>query len=81
LKHKLQQAGFGIPFGGPTFNEFVVRFPKGFAATYDRLKQAGIIAGLPLFSYYPELADHYLLCATETASAADMDTLVREVQA
>jgi glycine dehydrogenase subunit 1 len=81
LKSQIQQAGFGIPFGGPTFNEFVVRFPKGFAATYDRLKLAGIIAGLPLENYYPELADHCLLCATETVSAADMDTLVREVQA
>jgi glycine dehydrogenase subunit 1 len=81
LKSGLKQAGFGIPFDGPTFNEFVVRFPKGFAATYERLKRTGIVAGLPLERYYPELANHYLLCATETVSAADMDTLVREVQA
>jgi glycine dehydrogenase subunit 1 len=79
LKNGLKQAGFDIPFGAPTFNEFVVRFPQGFAKTYDRLKQDGIIAGLPLDRYYPELRGHYLFCATETLSAADMDTLVKEV--
>ena len=38
------------------------------------------MAGVPLAKYYPELADHYLLCVTETMSKEDMDTLVKEVQ-
>lgn len=80
LKQALKTAGFDIPFAAPTFNEFVVKFPAGFDATYKRLLAKKIVAGVPLAKYYPELADHYLLCVTETMSREDMDTLVKEVQ-
>ena len=80
LKNELNKAGLTIPFDSPTFNEFVVRLPEGSAAVYNRLLEKKIIAGVPLVKYYPELPDHYLLCATETAAKEDMDTLVREVQ-
>jgi glycine dehydrogenase subunit 1 len=79
LKEALGKAGVQKPFDAPTFNEFVVAFPAGFESTYGRLVEKKIIAGLPLERYYPELRDHYLLCATETVSRADMDALVREV--
>lgn len=77
LKRELTRAGFKIPFGGTTFNEFVVEFPAGFEATYRRLLQEKIVAGLPLSSYFPELAHHYLLCVTETKTRADLEALVR----
>jgi glycine dehydrogenase subunit 1 len=79
LKKQMAAAGVHIAFPGPTFNEFVVRFTDRFEKTYRRLLGKRIVAGLPLECHYPELADHYLLCATETASKADMDELVREV--
>ena len=79
LKKELQAAGHTIPFAAPTFNEFVVRFPDGFDNRYQKLLDKKIVAGLPLECHYPELTDHYLLCATETASRQDMDTLVKEV--
>ena len=80
LKNELNKAGLTIPFDSPTFNEFVVRLPEGSAAVYNRLLKKKIIAGVPLEKYYPELPDHYLLCATETAAKEDMDLLVKEVQ-
>ena len=80
LKHKLKKAGFKIRFDSPTFNEFVVEFPDGFEKTYKRLLERKIIAGLPLASFYPELANHYLLCVTETRTKDEMDVLVREVK-
>jgi glycine dehydrogenase subunit 1 len=80
LKKELKTAGFDIPFAMATFNEFVVKFPAGFDAVYKRLLDKKIVAGVPLAKYYPELADHYLLCVTETMSKKDMDTLVKEVQ-
>jgi len=80
LKAELMGAGFRISFERPTFNEFVVKFPPSFEDTYNRLLEKGIVAGLPLAPYYPELADHYLLCVTEIISREDMDTLVREVK-
>ena len=79
LKEELKANGSTIPFASPTFNEFVVQFSEGFDQKYDRLLKEKIVAGLPLKGYYPELTDHYLLCATETASKADMDNLVKEV--
>jgi glycine dehydrogenase subunit 1 len=80
LKSELKKAGFTISFDSPTFNEFVVEFPAGFEATYRRLLEKKIVAGLCLAPYYPELANHYLLCVTETRSRDDMDGLVREVK-
>ncbi len=79
LKKELQKAGYPIPFDTPTFNEFVVRFPDGFEDRYRKLLEKKIVAGLPLECHYPELPDHYLLCATETVSRQDMDRLVKEV--
>jgi glycine dehydrogenase subunit 1 len=79
LKGRLREAGFSITFDTPTFNEFVVEFPSGFETTYAHLLEKKIVAGLPLNAYYPELANHYLLCVTETNSKEDMDVLVREV--
>ena len=79
LKNELQQAGCQFPFGSPTFNEFVVRFPDGAETTCKQLREKKIVAGLPLGAYYPDLADHALVCVTETGSKADIDALVKEV--
>lgn len=84
LKQELINAGFNIPFNSPTFNEFVVEFPDGFETTYERLIAKKIIAGLPLSSFYPdfypELANHYLLCVTETRTREEMDDLIKEIK-
>ena len=80
LKNGLARAGFEIPFAAPTFNEFVVKFPAGFETTYRELLTKKIVAGLPLGTWYPDLADCYLMCATETASKEDLDELIKEVQ-
>ncbi len=80
LKGELRRAGFNIPFEQATFNEFVVDFGDGFEKTHERLVADKIIAGLPLECYYPELANHYLLCVTETISKEDMDELVGKIK-
>jgi len=80
LKNALTRGGFKLPFSRATFNEFVVEFPAGFSKTYQRLLKKKMIAGLPLVDFYPELKNHYLLCATETITKADIDTLVQEIK-
>ncbi|MFW6414827.1 MAG: aminomethyl-transferring glycine dehydrogenase subunit GcvPA [Thermodesulfobacteriota bacterium] len=77
LKENLLQAGCSIPFSSPTFNEFVVGFPSNF--DYDNTLNKGIIPGIPLGQYYPELDGHYLLCVTETKNREELDNLVKEV--
>jgi len=79
LKSALVDASVSIPFAQPTFNEFVAAFPDGFEAIYQALLKKKIVAGIPLECHYPELKNHYLLCATETISKNDMDALVKEV--
>ncbi|MBN2372286.1 aminomethyl-transferring glycine dehydrogenase subunit GcvPA [bacterium] len=80
LKKGLKKGGIKIPFETSTFNEFVVEFPEGFDAEYKRIMDKGIVAGVPLTPYYPELKNHYLLCVTETKSREDMDALIKEVK-
>lgn len=77
LKSQLKASGFNIPFDRPTFNEFVVEFPPGFEKTYERLLEKKMVPGLSISPFYPELANHYLLCVTETRSKEEMDELVR----
>ncbi|MBW2673713.1 MAG: aminomethyl-transferring glycine dehydrogenase subunit GcvPA [Deltaproteobacteria bacterium] len=79
LKRGLKEAGCTLPFDSPTFNEFVVEFPKEFKETYTKLLEKRIVAGVPLATWYPERADHALLCVTETMGKEDMDLLIREV--
>ena len=80
LKSRLKEAGFNIPFDRPTFNEFIVEFPEGFDRIYEQLLTKKIIPGLSLTPFYPELANHYLMCVTETRSCEDMDKLIEELR-
>jgi glycine dehydrogenase subunit 1 len=79
LKGRLAEKGLVSPFPGPTFNEFVVKMPQGFEARWKELLGQKIMAGLPIERYYPELAGHYLFCATEVHSRENLDQLAAEV--
>jgi glycine dehydrogenase subunit 1 len=79
LKRALEARGFRVPFPAPTFNEFVVEAPEGFEGTYERLVAKGIVPGLKLGSWYPELSRHLLVCVTETKSKPDLDELAEEM--
>ncbi len=59
-------------FTGPFFNEFVAEAPE---RANETLLARGIVGGLELARYYPELAGHMLLCATEMSKKADMDAV------
>jgi len=51
----------------------------GLSRRYQRLLEKGLVAGLDLSPYYPELKGHYLFSVTETKSREDMDYLVKEI--
>src|SRR5690606_17928122 len=61
----LQLPGVEAPWDAPFFQEFVVKLPGDPDEIRRRLFDAGIIGGLPLGPYYPELAQGMLLCVTE----------------
>lgn len=75
-----QGAGVERRFDGHFFNEFVVRVPHA-RTVWRRLKARGLLAGVVLEDWYPELRDCLLLCATEQHGRAAIDRLARDLGA
>jgi glycine dehydrogenase subunit 1 len=73
-----QLRGYELPFAGHTFNEFVVRVKRRTPAQVNRaLLAKGIIGGVELGRFYPELSDCLLLCVTEQNSREEIDALCK----
>ncbi len=78
LKNKLAKIpGYKIRFDAHTFNEFVLDCPKPVEEIHRALHQENIIAGLALHTFYPELENSLLICATELNTHDEMDRLVK----
>ncbi len=74
LKKALAARGVETLFGAPTFNEFAVCV-KGAAGAGARLFQKQLLGGYALGRDYPDLAEGYLLCATERVTKSACDRL------
>ncbi len=68
-------AGYSTPFSAPHFNEFVVRAPVDTGALLEALEQEGILGGVELGRFYPELKNHLLVCVTEMVGRAAIDRM------
>jgi glycine dehydrogenase subunit 1 len=75
LAERLTHVGWRLQFAAPFFNEFVI-MRTGAETAWQAAQAAGILAGVPLGRWYPELADALLLCVTELHDAASVDRLV-----
>ncbi len=64
-----------LPFSAPYFNEFVVRVPVRAAVLLRVLQNDGIIGGLDLGRFYPELQNHLLICVTEIITKDAIDRM------
>ncbi|WP_153559186.1 aminomethyl-transferring glycine dehydrogenase subunit GcvPA [Roseimaritima sediminicola] len=65
-----------LPFEGPVFKEFVVRDRERDVIGLNRtLREQGILMGVPLERWYPELEDCFLVAVTEQRTRADIDAL------
>jgi glycine dehydrogenase subunit 1 len=72
----IRDGGLRAAFGGPFFNEFVVRAPN----VSELMRQCAaekIIPGIALAPYFPELQEGLLVCATEMNDGEEIDRLVR----
>jgi glycine dehydrogenase subunit 1 len=65
--------GVRLAFPGPYFHEAVLQLDRPIAPVLKALASRGIIGGLDLAAYYPELGNALLVCATETKTSADVD--------
>ena len=74
--------GFHASYRAPYFNEFTLATPLPSEELAQRLERRGILAGLPLSRFYPEMTHQLLVCATELSSDGDMkafaDSLAQE---
>ena len=77
LRQKITKLkNFKVDLSQPIFNEFRVMSNKPFAKIEEKLMAQGIFPGVALESFYPELKDQFLVCATETKSKEDLDRFV-----
>jgi glycine dehydrogenase subunit 1 len=67
--------GIKRKFKGNFFNEFVLEFSGGFEKISGFLRKKGIIGGLNLGEYYPELKKCALVCVTEMHKREEIDKL------
>jgi glycine dehydrogenase subunit 1 len=68
-------------FDKPFFNEFAIKISDS-CKTEEinrRLFEAGIIGGLDLSRFYPDIDNAMLMCVTETKTKEDIDNLVSAV--
>lgn len=70
----LAAIGMRARFGAPFFNEFVIDTGDA-AAALARAERAGILAGVALGSYWPELGGALLLSVTEMNTQSDFERL------
>jgi len=65
--------GVRTAFTGPCFHEAVLQLDRPVAPVLGALAARGILGGLDLAGFYPELGNALLVCATETKTGADID--------
>jgi len=75
LEKLSQIKGIKRKFKGNFFNEFVLEFSGGFEKTSGFLRKKGIVGGLNLGEYYPELKKCALVCVTEMHKREEIDKL------
>ena len=65
---------YELLFAGPTFKEFAVRDRQGdVRGALEQAREEGILAGVPLESWYPALANAVLVAVTEKRTRAEID--------
>lgn len=65
---------YEVCFQLPTFKEFLVRDKRGdVASALAAARREGILAGVPLGRWYPELADCFLVAVTEQRTREEID--------
>ena len=72
--------GVRLPYDAPFFNEFVADVGRPAADVLGDLRDRGILGGIDLGRFYPELATCILVTATELTTSGDIDALARALR-
>ncbi|HZX44870.1 MAG TPA: aminomethyl-transferring glycine dehydrogenase subunit GcvPA [Candidatus Nanoarchaeia archaeon] len=79
LAKELEKVGVNPCFNSSFYNEFVVKV-SDVKPVQERLLSKGIVFGLLLGDYYPELNDCVLVCVTELNAIEEMDQVVEALK-
>ena len=74
-------AGVDIAFPGPRFHEVVLRLPAPASRVLEGMLERGVLGGVQLEPWYPDLGNTILACATETKTDRDIQAYVLALQA
>lgn len=82
LKNQISRCEqFELPYQASTWREFVVRDRSGnVKETLDYLTSLGILGGIPLGTWYPELADCFLVAVTEKRTRSELDQYLQALE-
>jgi glycine dehydrogenase subunit 1 len=75
LGELLKVPGVSRAFDAPFFNEFTIELPCAVDAVNDQLLREKIVGPLALGPFFPELANHALVCVTERTRRSDIERL------
>jgi len=67
-------------FAHPFFHEVVLKLNDNAKDVLRALRAQGILGGLDISGWYPELGQAILVCVTETKTAADLDLYAQQME-
>ena len=73
--------GVEIAFPEPRFHEVALRLPVPASRVLGGMRESGVLGGVHLKPWYPELGDTILACATETKTDRDIEAYALALQA
>ena len=72
--------GVETRFDEPFFHECAVDLPKPAQTVLEALIEHGVLGGVALGGYFPDMANTLLVCATEKRTGADIETYARALE-
>jgi glycine dehydrogenase subunit 1 len=77
LKQRLAATGLvELPFSGPIYNEFAVRTWRPASEVLAAFAERGILAGVAIGTFFPELPNDFLVAVTELNTREQLDRFV-----
>lgn len=72
--------GVAVVFPSPRFHEVALRLPCSASRVLEGMRAQGVLGGVRLEPWYPELGDTILACATETKTDEDIERYAAVLQ-
>ncbi|MBN2582246.1 MAG: aminomethyl-transferring glycine dehydrogenase subunit GcvPA [Planctomycetes bacterium] len=74
-----QIKGFRIRYAAPFFKEFVLECDQPADRVLARVAKRGILGGVPLARFYPQMANRLLVAVTEKRTRSELDAFIAAV--